>query len=452
MSHQNSVSFDSLGLSAASLRSLAQAGYERPTPIQAQAIPAALTGVDVIGCAATGTGKTAAFVMPILERLHAKQGLRGLVLAPTRELANQIAEQVEKLGGGQALKTATLIGGSPMGAQMRALRGGAQLIVATPGRLIDHLQQGTARLDGVEVLVLDEADRMLDMGFKPQLTKILAKVPQKRQTMLFSATMAGEVATFAKTHLKSPVRVEVARSGTMAARADQKAYAASQPEKTALLLALLAQDEDSTLVFTRTKRRADKVAHSLERAGLEVARIHANRSQNQREAALEGFRDGRYRVLVATDIAARGIDVAAIGHVVNYDLPHVPADYVHRIGRTARAEASGRASSFFAPEENDLLRDIEKFTRTPVPRGVVPRDSEVFQREMKAAQAFPQRPSAPRHSRNFGGQRHGGGGRSGGGRGGGHASSGQSHGHGPKRDAPAPTGAVLFSGGPRRHR
>jgi len=430
----SSPSFDSLGLSPASLEAVRRAGYLVPTPIQAQAIPLALQGRDVVGVAATGTGKTAAFVLPLLER-H-PHGL-WLILAPTRELALQIAEHVERLAP-RRLKVAVVIGGVGMGQQISDLRASPQVIVATPGRLVDHLQQGNARLDRVTALVLDEADRMLDMGFRPQLNKILARMPRQRQTMLFSATMGGEVEQFTRQSVKDPVRVEVARSGTTAARAVQQVFLVGQSEKTALLLALLSQDEESTLVFTRTKHRADKVARSLERSGLEVARIHANRSQSQRQQALEGFRSGRYRVLVATDIAARGIDVEEIGHVVNYDLPHVPADYVHRIGRTARAAASGRASSFAAPDELPLLRDIDRFTRTPVPRAEVPRDHPVFQDHARAADEAPapsrhqhhhrsQRPpQAQRDARPSRPQ----------------ASSG----------APARSGAVVFSGGPRRRR
>ena len=375
------MSFSSLGLSDRSLRALEHAGFEAPTPIQARAIPPALQGKDVIGCAATGTGKTAAFLLPVLERLaqpRKAHGPRALVLAPTRELALQIGEEAQRFGKDQGVRCAVVIGGVGMHPQIEAFRAGVPLVIATPGRLNDHLDSGSARLDAVEVLVLDEADRMLDMGFKPQLDRILAKVKKPRQTLLFSATMAGEVAAFAAKHLHDPVRVEVARSGTTAERAHQQVYLVGQEEKLALLETLLAEDELTTLVFTRTKRRADRVAKGLARAGHKVAVIHADRSQGQRRAALDGFRNGTYRVLVATDIAARGIDVAEIGHVINFDLPHVAEDYVHRIGRTARAEASGRASSFAAPEEHGLLHGIEKLTRRPVERAAVPRHSEKF--------------------------------------------------------------------------
>ncbi len=380
-----SKSFADLNLSAESLRALDHAGFEHPTPIQAQAIPPALAGQDVIGTAATGTGKTAAFLLPILDRLAGKTGTRALVLAPTRELALQIGEELERFGRGRHVRGVVVIGGVGMAQQAEAFRQKREIVIATPGRLVDHLQSGSARLDGLEILVLDEADRMLDMGFKPQLNRILARIPKKRQTLLFSATMAGEVADFARAHLHDPVKVEVARSGTTPERAVQHVFLAEQHEKLALLLSLLEADEASTLVFTRTKRRADKVWKSLSRAGYKVARIHADRSQGQRRMALDGFKDGTYRILVATDIAARGIDVVEIGHVVNFDLPHVPEDYVHRIGRTARAAASGRASTFTSREEKDLLQAIERLTRVAIPRADVPRDGATFLAELKRA-------------------------------------------------------------------
>jgi ATP-dependent RNA helicase RhlE len=379
---------------------LSKAGYQKPTPIQARAIPSALSGRDVIGCAATGTGKTAAFVLPMVERLAGKSGVRGLVLAPTRELAAQIDEHAKRFGAAGGLRTALLIGGVSMGPQVQALRAQPLLVIATPGRLIDHLQSRTLSLDGVEMLVLDEADRMLDMGFKPQLTRILARLPRVRQSMLFSATMGGEVSEFARAHLRDPVRVEVERSGTTAARAEQRAYMVPQSEKAALLLALLSEERSSTLVFARTKHRTDKVARVIERAGHRVARLHSSRSQGQRREALEGFKTGRFRVLVATDIAARGIDVAEIGHVVNFDLPHVPEDYVHRIGRTARAAASGKASSLISPEETGLLRDIERFMRKPVPRVQAPHAFVASEVSARAASEGAHHATAQRSSLN----------------------------------------------------
>ena len=399
MTAETTPQFADLGLSIRSLDTIKKLGWTSPTPIQVRAIPPAMEGKDVIGCAATGTGKTGAFLLPMLEKLPVGAGCKALVLAPTRELAVQIADQLDALGRGGRVRGATIIGGVGMEGQTQALREGREVIIATPGRLCDHLDRGSAKLNGVLVLVLDEADRMLDMGFKPQLERILKRLPPKRQTLLFSATMASEVADFAKTHLKTPVRVEVARSGTTASRATQRVFRIQQTEKTALLVALLAEDDESTLIFSRTKRRADKICRSLERANLSVTRIHADRSQGQRRAALEGFRDGKFRILVATDIAARGIDVEEIGHVVNYDLPHVPEDYVHRIGRTARASASGRASSFCSPEEEPLLRDIEKLIRAPIPRAEVPRSSPAFAEELsrRTASERDPGPDSPLH-------------------------------------------------------
>jgi ATP-dependent RNA helicase RhlE len=408
------VSFPELGLSQRLLAALDKAGFEAPTPIQAQAIPPALQGRDVVGLAATGTGKTAAFLVPLLEHIgrephHHQRKTRALVLAPTRELALQIHEQARRFGGDQ-IRAAAVIGGVGMGPQVEAFRRGVEIVIATPGRLNDHLDRGTAKLDGIDHLVLDEADRMLDMGFKPQLDRILAQVPKQRQTLLFSATMGNEVAQFAQKHLRDPVRVEVARSGAVAERATQQVFLVGQEEKLALLLALLEQDALSTLVFTRTKRRADRLAKALARGHHEVAVIHADRSQGQRKRAMDDFRSGKARVLVATDIAARGIDVAEIGHVVNFDLPTVPEDYVHRIGRTARAAASGRATSFASPDEHELLRGIEKLTRRSVTRADVPRESVAFRAEVQRASEVrhEQRQASgagPRRTRRFGPRR-----------------------------------------------
>ena len=439
-------SFSSLGLSSGSLLALSKAGYQKPTPIQARAIPPALLGRDVIGCAATGTGKTAAFILPLVERLAGKSGVRALVLAPTRELAAQIDEHAMRFGAVHGVRTALLIGGISVGPQAKTLKSRPQLLIATPGRLIDHLDSRNVSLDAVELLVLDEADRMLDMGFKPQLTRILARLPRDRQSMLFSATMGGEVAEFARVHLRNPVRVDVERSGTTAERADQRVYMISQNEKIALLLTLLAEDRLSTLIFARTKHRTDKIARVIERAGHHVSRLHSNRSQSQRQHALDGFKSGRFRVLVATDIAARGIDVAEIGHVVNFDMPYVPEDYVHRIGRTARAAASGKASSFTGPEEAGLLRDIERFMRKPVPRAEVPRASAVFQAGVSAAAERASNPG-PRQPG------HGVSGRAPGKAPGRHARSHpQRHRPALSNGATAPSGATVFSGGPRRRR
>lgn len=377
------TTFASLGLSADTLAALRRAGYESPTPVQARAIPPALAGRNVIGCAATGTGKTAAFMLPLLERLAGRKGTGGLVLAPTRELALQIAEYVETFGAPRGIRAAVVVGGLGMGPQASALRERRPLVIATPGRLLDHIDQGNADLSRVETLVLDEADRMLDMGFRPQLERILARLRGRKQTLLFSATMAGEVGAFAARFVPDPVRIEVHRSGTTAERAAQELFVVDRHEKMPLLLALLSRDEDSTLVFVRTKHRADKIARALCQRGLSATRLHGDRSQSQRRHSLEGFRSGRYRILVATDVAARGIDVEEIGHVINFDLPGEPEDYVHRIGRTARNRASGRASSFAEPGERADLAAIEKLIGRPIPRAAVPREDPAFVAEQE---------------------------------------------------------------------
>ncbi|MCE9635937.1 MAG: DEAD/DEAH box helicase, partial [Planctomycetes bacterium] len=366
------LAFTDLGLSPASLEAIAAAEFKTPTPVQQRTIPPALAGKDIIATAATGTGKTLAFALPIIERLVGRRGARALVLAPTRELVQQITEVIRQFGARRGVRAVEIVGGMGMDLQVRGLREGREVIVATPGRLIDHLDRGTARLDQIEVLVLDEADRMLDMGFKPQMERILDCVPEKRQTMLLSATMGAEVASFARACLVDPVRIATMTNGTVASRAEQLVYYVRQEGKLPLLQALLAKDDKTTLVFTRTKHRAEKLAKSLTKHGFAVARIHGDRSQSQRNAALEDFRSGEVRVLVATDVAARGLDVEEIGHVVCFDLSLVAEDHVHRIGRTARASASGCASSFCSPEELKLLHEIEKFTRTKLPRAQMP--------------------------------------------------------------------------------
>ncbi len=370
-------SFTDLPLTPAMRDAIAGAGYSIPTPIQAQAIGPILEGRDLIGCAQTGTGKTAAFTIPIIERLagagsgpaaQGGSGPRALVLAPTRELALQIAETFDLLGGARGIRTVVLIGGEPMGPQLTALGKRPAVIVATPGRLFDHIERRTASLGSLRIVVLDEADRMLDMGFAPQVERILRVTPLDRQTLCFSATMPLAVEKLVRQHLVRPMRVEVGVIAKPVAKVTQILYRAETQGKTPLLLRLLHEERGRTLVFTRTKHRADRVARAVMAAGHRVTRLHADRSMSQRREALDGFRSGRYRVLIATDIAARGIDVPEISHVVNFDLPHTPEDYIHRIGRTARAEASGRASSFAAPEEGDQLRAIERHLGHPVPR------------------------------------------------------------------------------------
>jgi ATP-dependent RNA helicase RhlE len=361
--------FSGLGLSDALLRDLTKAGFHEPTPIQAKAIPPALAGRDVLGCAQTGTGKTAAFVIPMIERLAAtpKEKPRGLILAPTRELAIQIQETIDRFGRGRRVFATTIVGGADMNAQVRGLRQQPDIIVATPGRLLDHMWSGTIHLTSIKILVLDEADRMLDMGFAPQINQILEALPEERQTMLFSATLPADLKALARASVKDPVQVMVAKPATTVEGVTQALHHTTHDNKTNLLVSLLKQDNESVLVFTRTKHRADRLGRALTSAGHAVAVIHGNRSLSQRRAALEGFKRGRHRILVATDIAARGIDVANIGHVVNYDMPNCPEDYVHRIGRTARMKAVGRATSFVTSEDHGQLRAIEKLLGQRVP-------------------------------------------------------------------------------------
>ncbi len=399
-------SFNDLGLSEAILHDIAQAGFSEPTPIQAQAIPPGLAGRDVLGCAQTGTGKTAAFVIPMVERLAAgpKGHPRALILAPTRELAIQIQETIDKLGRSRHVFATTVVGGADMNAQMRGLRRRPDIIVATPGRLLDHMWNGTIHLMHMKVLVLDEADRMLDMGFAPQINQILEALPEERQTLLFSATIPTNVADLVRASVKDPVRITIGKSSTPADRAEQALHHTTREDKPKLLLSLLDADRDSVLVFTRTKHGADRLGRALGSAGHKVATIHGDRSLSQRRAALEGFRRGTFRVLVATDIAARGIDVANIGHVVNYDLPNTPEDYIHRIGRTARVKASGRATSFITADDHLQLRAIEKLMGQAIPLAVGsaapsyhPRHNG--QRDARPGQPSGFRPRRPAHAR-----------------------------------------------------
>jgi ATP-dependent RNA helicase RhlE len=363
------TSFHTLGLSEPLLRDLTAAGLLVPTPIQAQAIPPALAGRDVIGCAQTGTGKTAAFVVPMIERLAVlpKGQPQALILAPTRELALQIYESIEKLGRSHHLSATVIVGGSDMQAQIRGLRQRPDILVATPGRLLDHMWNGTINLAPIKILVLDEADRMLDMGFAPQINQILDAVPIERQTLLFSATIQADVTRLVQTSLNGAVRVMVTPAATTADGVTQALHHTTAQEKTKLLVSLLAAERGTVLVFARTKSRVDRLGQALEQAGHRVAVIHGDRTLPQRLRALDGFKRGQVRILVATDIAARGIDVANIGHVVNYDLPNCPEDYIHRIGRTARMKMTGRATSFVTFEEQDQLCAIETLLGHAVP-------------------------------------------------------------------------------------
>lgn len=389
------MNFTELGLQAAQVRRCDQLGYTEPTPIQQQAIPIILSGTDLIGCAETGTGKTAAFLLPIIQKLNetpattttttttaavnsrfaAAASVRALILAPTRELALQIESNYRDLSTKRNLRVATLIGGAGYGKQLDALKRGANICIATPGRLIDHLMRGTIDLSKVEILVLDEADRMLDMGFLPAIKRVIELTPSTRQTLLFSATMSKEIEKIARTALRQPQLVEVSPRGNTAALVEQTVYPVATQSKTALLLDLLEREHaesERVLVFTRTRRDAERLSHILEARSHKVNRIHADRSQPQRQAALKEFKTGQARVLVATDIAARGIDVDSISHVINYDVPAAAEDYVHRIGRTGRAGRTGQAITLVAPTDETSMRSIERLTGRKVERIVLP--------------------------------------------------------------------------------
>ncbi|MCC6934685.1 MAG: DEAD/DEAH box helicase [Candidatus Yanofskybacteria bacterium] len=363
-------SFEGLGINETFLQVLTKHRFVVPTPIQHKAIPVAVAGEDVIGIAQTGTGKTLAFGVPMLQRLYGGEAKGiGLVLLPTRELALQVEETLQKTGGPLGLRTAVLIGGENMRRQVMQLRKRPHVLVATPGRLLDLVEQGYIRLDKTAMLVLDEADRMLDMGFAPQLNRIMHLLPpaSDRQTMLFSATMPADIVTIANTHMRTPVRVEVAPEGTAAETVEQEIYIVRKEDKVKLLAEILEQYTGSVLVFSRTKHGATKLCRHLLQMGHQAAEIHANKSLAQRVRALEGFKRGQYRILVATDIAARGIDVKGIELVVNFDLPDNSADYVHRIGRTGRAGLAGRAISLAMPDQRNDIRDIERLIRKPLP-------------------------------------------------------------------------------------
>ena len=369
------VPFSSLHLHPDLLKGIRELGFARPTPIQAEAIPPAVAGRDLLACAQTGSGKTAAFLLPILHRLIGKprRTTRALVLTPTRELAAQIAEDLDALAIHTPLTGAAVYGGVGMGPQEHAFRSGVDVIIATPGRLLDHFRAPYARLAALEVLVLDEADRMLDMGFLPDIRRVLRHVPARRQTLFFSATMPAPIAALAAEMLKNPVSISLQRQAAPAVGITQAVYPVSQDLKPALFLELLKRDLiREALVFTRTKHRANRLAEYLVNHRVSAARIHGNRSQAQRTEALAGFKRGKYRVLVATDIAARGIDVEALSHVVNFDVPAVPEDYIHRVGRTGRAELNGDAFTFVAPQEETDLRSIERAIKRTLPRVTIP--------------------------------------------------------------------------------
>jgi ATP-dependent RNA helicase RhlE len=398
-------SFHGFGLAAPLNGALAQLGFARPTPIQAQAIPPLMAGRDLIGIAQTGTGKTAAFALPILSKLatdrrHApKGGARVLVLTPTRELASQIAQSFRDLSRGLSLKIAVVFGGVPHGAQIRALAAGLDVLVATPGRLLDHLDAGAAKLSAVEFLVLDEVDQMLDLGFIKPIRRIVRDLPSKRQNLFFSATMPADIRALAGELLHKPIEIAVTPVAKTADRVEQSVVFVEAAKKRDMLVELFGDRELSrVIVFTRTKRGADRVARTLDEAGVDASAIHGNKSQSQRERALGAFRSGRTRALVATDIAARGIDIDGVTHVVNFELPEVAEAYVHRIGRTARAGNAGRAISLCDHEERDLLRAIERLTRLNLPktdrRGAAgPKPAAIVRQPAESAA-----PARPHHS------------------------------------------------------
>lgn len=364
--NQSAESFYGLGIAPKILDTLERIKFKVPTPIQLKAIPIAIQGKDIIGVAQTGTGKTHSFAIPMVQCLAQKKGA-GLVLAPTRELAIQIDEAFQAVARPFGIRTACLIGGASMQEQILSLRKGPRVIIATPGRLIDHIEQRKISLSGVVMLVLDEADRMLDMGFAPQVDKILRFLPKERQTMLFSATIPKEVMGIAARYMKLPVSIEIAPSGTAAEHVTQELFIVRKDAKSQLLRKLLAQYHGAVLLFSRTKHNAKKIAHSIRNMGYSAAEIHSNRSLGQRREALGGFKSGKYKVLVATDIASRGIDVTGIELVINYDLPDDTQNYVHRIGRTGRAGHKGHAISFAMPDQSRDVRNIEKLIRTSLP-------------------------------------------------------------------------------------
>jgi ATP-dependent RNA helicase RhlE len=401
------MSFENLGLTADILRAVSEQGYTKPTPVQAQAIPAILKGGDIMAGAQTGTGKTAGFTLPMLQRLnatpiHGKRRVRALVLTPTRELAAQVGESINTYGKHLPLRSTVIFGGVGIQPQIKALRNGVDIVVATPGRLLDHAGQKTIDLSKVDILVLDEADRMLDMGFIHDIRKVLALLPKKRQNLLFSATFADEIKQLASNILVSPTLIEVARNET-SAQVTQVIHPVDKSRKRALLSHLISsQDWRQVLVFTRTKHGANRLAEQLGRDGIVAAAIHGNKSQTARTKALAGFKKGDIRVLVATDIAARGLDIDQLPHVVNYELPNVAEDYVHRIGRTGRAGNNGEAMSLVCAEEQKLLHGIEKLIKREIPKveveGFTPTET-VESRPMTQQRGHPQRskPSGQRH-------------------------------------------------------
>ncbi len=392
--------FYGLGIAPNILTILDKLGFKTPTPIQEKSIPGGIEGKDVMGLAQTGTGKTLAFGIPLIQA--ALNGKHGLVILPTRELALQVQETINKVGGPLGIRTALLVGGESNYRQVQAIHRLPQIIIGTPGRIMDHMQQKTLNLTKTSLLVLDEADRMLDMGFAPQLKRIMTGVPRERQTMLFSATMPQSILALAQSYMKLPLRIEIAPPGTTIDKITQELYFISKPDKSRLLEKLLYEYRGSVLVFSRTKHGAKKIAASVRALGHTAAELHANRSLGQRREALDGFRNGKYRVLIATDIAARGIDVKGIELVINYDLPDNAEDYVHRIGRTGRAGAAGHAISFATPDQRGDVYGIERLTRTKLPLSKTPELPPA-----RAEQYIPREPFTPYRGKTGVGASHG---------------------------------------------
>ena len=393
------INFSELSLSAPLKSNLAKHGFAQPTPVQAQSIPPALAGRDLVATAQTGTGKTLAFVLPVIHRLGGQpspSGIRAVILSPTRELALQIHETFAKMAAGTAIRAAVAVGGINERRQLQSIREGAQVLIATPGRLFDFLGRKLLDLQGVFMLVLDEADRMLDMGFLPTIRKIMAAMPPDRQTLFFSATIETSVKHLVETHVRNAVRIEVGSTTRPIEKVELHLYEVEQDRKLGLLERMLRQEQGSFLVFARTRRGADRLSKKLAREGVRTAAIHGDRSQNQRNQALRGFQEGEYRVLVATDVAARGIHVEGISHVVNYDLPQVPEDFIHRVGRTGRAGAHGTASTFAMRSERASVQHIERTLETRLERREVPND---VPREQKGTAPVVVIPSAPPHPR-----------------------------------------------------
>ena len=401
------MNFDSLGLSPALLRALAEHGYTEPTPIQAAAIPIALEGRDLLAGAQTGTGKTAAFALPLLDQLYVRarrpaepKTPRALVLTPTRELAAQVHESVRAYGRHLGVRSTTIFGGVGMQPQVDALKRGVDILVATPGRLIDHIQRRSVNLSHIEVLVLDEADRMLDMGFLPSIKRILGSLPRQRTTWLFSATFAPEIKALSAQFMRDPIEIQVAKPNAVAATVTHRVHPVDAAKKRDLLLHLLNNDARQTLVFGRTKHGADKLAKSLEKAGLRAAAIHGNKSQSQRTRALADFKNGKVAVLVATDIAARGLDIDQLPMVINFELPMVAEDYIHRIGRTGRAGAEGLAISLVSHDEESRLRDIRRMLKQDIAIEAIAgfEPSHPLRLEGAPSRSNAQRAQPPRHA------------------------------------------------------